>query len=377
MEHPIRKCVTWLCCAFLTSGLFTSCDMMKEDLDDCPTGLYLSFRYDYNLDRADMFGDHVGAVSVYVFDESGNYVSCQEASNAGDYRPLSDPLYKMHLDLAPGRYQFIALAGQRSYDEMFKSGRARFIRTLPQPGEAMDKLEVRLETVSQAVQDGINSVVDCKGLPLDTLWHGMECTPIEVSDRRPTYHTISLVRDTKKINVTLRELDDPSGMDVADYEMRIFDRNTLIRWDNSIDESAGGVAYLPQTVWNTEDKTSVSDRLSDGDVVEGVGKIAHADFMTSRIIYHEDPAEDAILSVTDKRTGLEVIRVNLPDLLSRLSTSEELYFYRYTPQEFLDRGYNYQLSFFLRGGKLQNAYIGVSIGMLSWCQRQVQFVDLQ
>ena len=48
-------------------AMTTSCSMMQDDLDDCPTGLYLSFKYDYNLQRADMFNDHVGAVTVYVF----------------------------------------------------------------------------------------------------------------------------------------------------------------------------------------------------------------------------------------------------------------------------------------------------------------------
>lgn len=30
-------------------AMTTSCSMMQDDLDDCPTGLYLSFKYDYNL----------------------------------------------------------------------------------------------------------------------------------------------------------------------------------------------------------------------------------------------------------------------------------------------------------------------------------------
>ena len=38
----------------------SSCDMMTEDLSDCPTGLYVNFVYDYNIQRADMFKDHDG-----------------------------------------------------------------------------------------------------------------------------------------------------------------------------------------------------------------------------------------------------------------------------------------------------------------------------
>lgn len=85
--------------------------------------------------------------------------------------------------------------------------------------------------------------VDNGGLPLDTVWHGMECTPVEVFGQRPTYHKISLMRNTKKINVSLRELDDPTDMDVENYDMKIVDRNMQLRWDNSVDEY--GASGLP------------------------------------------------------------------------------------------------------------------------------------
>ena len=60
-----------------------------------------------------------------------------------------------------------------------------------------------------------------------------------------------------------------------------------------------------------------------------------------------------------------MIRETLPDLLSRMRTSDEVN--RYTPQEFLDRGYDYRLTFFLKGDRW--AYVQVEIGVLSWTQR--------
>ena len=44
----------------------------------------------------------------------------------------------------------------------------------------------------------------------------------------------------------------------------------------------------------------------------------------------------------------------------------------YTPQEFLDRAYDYKLQFFLQDGKLKYAYITISVNALSWSQR-IQF----
>lgn len=364
MKWHFIKSLMWFCAVVWTVSVFTSCSLMKDDRDDCPMGLYLKFKYDYNLERADMFKDHVGAVDVFVFDENGKYVTTRSEMNAGTYRPLADPSYLMPMNLSPGKYRFIVLAGQVPYKEQLESGRAHFVRSDFQTGDDMSALNVRLETKN----DHGLVVVDHHGLPLDTLWHGIVTEPIEVFAEKPTYHTIPLMRDTKKINVTLRELDDPTQMDIADYDLKITDRNTHLLFDNSLDESQQ-VVYTPHAVWNTDDRTPATD--ANGDPVEGVGKIAHADFMTSRILYHEHAAEDGILSVVNRKTGMEVIRVNLPDLLSRLRTSEDIY--RYSEQEFLDRGYDFQLDFFLKGDRL--AYVNISIGILGWSKR-IQFEEL-
>ena len=128
MKYLSIKRLAWLCMAALSAPVFTSCDMMTEDREDCPIGLYLNFKYDYNLERADMFNDHVGAVDVYVFDQDGKYVTKQSETNIGSSMPLADPTYTMHMDLDPGKYQFIVLAGQNTYAEQMEAGRARFAR---------------------------------------------------------------------------------------------------------------------------------------------------------------------------------------------------------------------------------------------------------
>lgn len=366
MRYLKTRLMAWLWLPFASAAVVSSCDMMHEDRDDCPMGLYLSFRYDYNLERADMFGDHVGAVDVYVFDDEGYYVTTLSDANQGPVRPLAEPGYTLHANLEPGKYKFVVLAGQADYATQMAGNRARFVRSDLHQGDSMSVLDVRLETAGTRQGDVL--LVDNHGLPLDTLWHGMELEPVEVFAEKPTYHTISLMRDTKKINVTLRELDDPSKMDVANYDMTITDRNRRLMWNNNVDETQA-VAYTPHAVWNTDDRAPAFD--PDGNQLDGVGHIAHADFMTSRIMYHEDPADDGVLSVTNKLTGVEVIRVNLPDLLCRLRTSEDVY--RYSPQEFLDRGYDYQLDFYLKGDRL--AYVNISISVLGWSQR-VQFEDL-
>ncbi len=371
-------------------ALLAGCSAMHTDRDDCPFGLYVTFKYDYNLQRADMFNAHVGEVTLYIFDEDGQFVRSQTDANTDDDQPLECPCYKMHiLGLPEGRYQFIALAGQNQYAQQLLTDRAKF-RRVSEPGVNVTDLEALEIVLDRQLRgqhtDGlpIHEVVH-NDLPLDTLWHGIDLRGLEVSDLHATYDTISLVRDTKKINVTLREIDDPSTMDVADYQFRIIDRNTYLLYDNSLLEDHYAL-YTPHALWNSDDRSD-SDSRSAGDPAghhgsspfggeysasrSGVGRIAHADFMTSRIIYHDDAADDAILEITHRDTGTEAVRVDLPDMLSRLANYDDLH--RYSRQEFLDRGYDYNLDFFLKGGQLK--YVNISISVLSWSIR-IQYEDL-
>ena len=71
------------------------------------------------------------------------------------------------------------------------------------------------------------------------------------------------------------------------------------------------------------------------------------------------------LTVREKSTGRTIIDVDLPGLLSSLANYDELS--QYSPQEFLDRGYDYSLSFFISGGDW--AWVNVGIGVLGWSKR--------
>lgn len=370
MKYSAKKPFKWLCCALFAAAALTSCDMMEDDLKDCPYGLYVNFKYDYNLQRADMFNDHVGSVTLYIFDEQGKLVKTQEESNIGASMPLRNTSYAMHVtDLAPGRYQFIALAGQRPYADMLAGSRARFVRTDMAAGSDMKTLGIQLDRTQTG--DNTYDIVN-NSQPLDTLWHGMLTEPVQVYSResnRAAYATVSLMRDTKRITVSLRELSDPTQMDIANYEMAITDRNSTLLWDNAVDETTGTVVYRPYATWNTDDLTPPTDQ--NGHLLEGTGHTGHAEFMTSRLISHDKAEDDGVLTIRHKTNDYENITVNLPDILSRLANYDEIR--NYSKQEFLDRGYDYDLEIFLLNGKIQ--YINISISVLGWSKR-VQFEDL-
>lgn len=339
---------------FLTGMAFSSCtDLIFDDREGCDRGVFINFKYDYNLQRADMFADHVGEVTLYVFDEQGNYVTSQSEGNEGDYLPLKDKDYSMYLDLPDGKYRFIALASQRKYEDLLDEEGAKFIRTDLKEESRMEDLQITLDYRTEAD----NKVyIAHKNMPLDTLWHAMSDVPVEISQGQYVFQTLSLVRDTKYISVTLRDIDRPNVMDINDYELYITGANIQLNYDNSAGNSVKAVC-TPYVTWNTQDP-EISGNTA-------VGNMGHADFMTSRIFVHENVADDEVLIVRNRQTGKVVIEVNLPDLLSRLCNYDELH--RYSKQEFLDRGYDYNLSFFLSGDSW--SYVNVSIGVLGWSKR--------
>lgn len=342
-------------CAMAALFMTASCkSLIFDDRSGCGHGVQMNFRYDYNLQRADMFDEHVGEVTVYVFDGQGRYVStqivdCDSSPEAADGTFV--------LDLPEGSYHLIALAQQDSYDGDASAPGAQFVRSEPGEGNYMTYVRVDLEAQDTDYYGGPKPIVH-DGLPLDTVWHAWTPQPVTVGQVGYTEVDLSLVRNTKYISVSVRDLDGESR--AADYDFTITDHNRYLLYDNSVDET-DELLYTPFHTWDTEDRGSS----------EGSGVTAHAEFMTSRIIYHDDPADDARLRVVERAGGRTVIDVNLPDLLSSMASYDELH--RYSPQEFLDRGYDYRLSFYLVDGDW--SYATLTIGVLGWTKR-IQNLDI-
>ena len=347
--------------AILWAGITLSActDWMYDDRSGCEHGVCLSFKYDYNLQRADMIG-HVGSVGVFVYDEEGRFVTSYIEPNLRRTQPC------LYLDLPQGNYQFLAVAQQRSFDELQAGPGANFTWSAPDAGDGIDDFSVSL--AHQDLGNGF-ATVPHGNLPLDTLWHAVSATPLYVPAEGYAYDTLSLVRDTKSISVSLREIDRPETMDVADYDFFIYHRDLTMAYspathDLEASAQARTAIYTPYATWNTSD-TDASAARSDA------GRTAHADFMTSRL-YADGTEEDrARLVIRHRDTDHTVIEADLCNLLGQLRNYDETQ--RYSLQEFLDRGYDFRLTFFLQGGEWQ--YAEVSIGILGWSKR-IQNVSL-
>ena len=210
-----------VCLAGITLSACT--DWMYDDRSGCEHGVWLNFKYDYNLQRADMI-DHVGSVGVFVYDEEGSFVTSYIEPNLRSAQP------GVYLDLPEGNYRFLAVAQQRAFDELQGGPGANFTWSAPDAGDGMDDF-----CISLAHQDIGNhlAVVNHDNLPLDTLWHAVSNEPLYVPSEGYAYDTLSLMRDTKSISVSLREIDQPETMDVADYDFFIYHRDLTMAYNHT------------------------------------------------------------------------------------------------------------------------------------------------
>ena len=398
----------------MAGGLFlSSCGWMEEDLSDCPTGLYVNFVYDYNIQQADMFKDHVGSVTLYVYDESERLVA-SKTMGEGQLSTYGIYIHFTEDELAPDHtYRLMAVAMQKDYAQALTTPGAKYRQSGNNIGDQWQQFFVNLDhSATKALSDYyyVNSAA-----PLDTLWHTLTTVTSPASDHplqsypamltparceyswqrdgsiktngqetvsvlkgEPTYATMSLIRDTKHLNVTLRAVnDDPADNQVLaeDFVVEIIDNNSQVDCRNNLSNAADTLIYSPYRQWNT---TFVgTDQVASETA-------AHYDLMFNRLVYknasvqndqyailkQEDiaKAQNAVLLIRKKATGEIVFGINLPYILSSGRTYQERY-YHY--QEYLDREYDYRLQFILRGGRVDELqlFIGTHVHIIPWAMR--------
>lgn len=406
----------------------TSCADMHDDLEECPYGLYVRFAYDYNTIRANLFHDHVGHVRLYVYDENGNKVAQRDLSDSDTDNPLSDHgfvLYFPNEELPAGHsYRLQAVAMQKNWDDALATDGAKYRRNDP---SAPQDLSVSLDHAIPGNVLGCKHHVVSASAPLDTLWHTLKVTatppletredpgtvptlppysiyPIEsqmvkVDKERYTYATVSLIRDTKHLNITLRQSDEPAAVNDEDYEVTIIDDNTLLDGNNEI-VPARTVHYSPYHAWTTRFNTDGSVEIEstspsptpsasctpqpaqssaataaatkstrDADD-EPLQRTAHYNIMFNRIMMPDNNSDGARLLITNRATGASIAEISLPKILAEGRMAYEIY--NYGAQEYLDREHDYHLDFILQGEK----WIALNINVLSWSKR-IENVELK
>ena len=411
MKRPNLK--SWLI-AVAVVGAISSCDMMTEDLNDCPTGLYVNFVYDYNIQQADMFKDHVGGLTLYVYDESDRLVATKtmgesQLSKYGSYMHFSEQ------ELAPGHsYRLMAVALQKDWNMALGTPGAKYRQTGNNSGAEWKQFFIELDHNATRLPANYYNVSNVA--PLDTLWHTLttittpadsfplvshpaSLTPaktayswqrdgsiksngqetVSIIEGVPTYATVSLIRDTNHLNITLRAVnDDPADNQVVDtdYTVEIIDNNSQLDCQNNLTNPADTLIYTPYRQWTTT-------FVGNGEVVSE--SAAHYDMMFNRLLYKNASVSDdqyailneadiakarnAVLIIRKQETGEIIFGLNLPYILSSGRTYQERY-YHY--QEYLDREYDYRLQFIIKGGRVDEIqlFLGTHIHIIPWTVRQ-------
>lgn len=393
----LTACVTAMFATTACTGI-----MDGENLEGCPTGDFtVQFVYDYNIQRADMFRDHIGDLTLYVFDEGGKLVTQRHIT---DRKAISDRNNRFCItlraantpgaaDLVAGQaYRFIAVAGQKAnaiiptagaLPATFADAVSYYRQTEMKPGMNITDLALALDRAQNADAKGRYLVGDKQ--PLDTLWHTLGVLPNGV-DNTNTKHgwttdslvrirpnivdsinvvrnqpqdtlTISLVRNTNQLHVSLHELEGSYGVSANDYEVYIEDANGRMDWKNTILDDQP-LIYRPYAQRDED--------MTDAGVA---GLTAHWDMMFNRIIHHDNPDDDAKLYVIRKYDNKIVAKLSLPRILAYSRIAHD--YYGLTAQGYLDREYNYNLSFYLKNGIWHTTEITIAteVNVLSWAVR--------
>lgn len=310
----------------------TSCNDGLGTFDgegDC--GVYISFKYDYNIKFANAFANEVNSVALYVFDEEETLI---DQLTTTDKEALSDDEFEMVLQLDPGEYRLLAWGGLMNEESFDLLANAEIGKT------KLQELQVRMHRDHNASGD---AVVEKDLLPL---YHGsME---IVVDDVEGTYkHTMSLMKDTNVVRILLNELSGHEA-DADDFIFEIEDSNGLYDWDNTLLDDE----QITYKAWYKESVSTETETMSRAQ--ESVGG-ALAELTIGRIRADRSP----ILRIRSSETGEDIVRLPLAEYALMVKGQYNL---GMSSQEYLDRVDEYNMTLFLNEGK----WVSTSILIHSW-----------
>lgn len=315
-------------CLLAAVVAMTSCEGIYTDRTDCPTGLTLYFRHDYNMAYVNTFHKRNDCLTVYVYDSEGNLVkSCTESGEV-----LADEDYHMDIeDLPAGNYNIIAYGGMFCERSSFKLTDYS-ARSIPQK---MSDIYVELN------HDNLTS-----NKQLHNHFHGKKLVAMEgdyVQD------TVYMVKNTNNIRIVLQQAQgDP--LVASNFTFAITDDNTLMDHKNSVVPN-GTVTYSP---WTMGEEVIGSTNQN-----ETPTSVAYAEFSTARIM----AGSGSRLTVTNNENGNVVLSIPLDRYLLLLRS--ELYA-DMPAQEYLDREDEWSMVFFLDSGL---RWINTHIVINNWTVR--------
>ena len=279
-------------CLLLLLVLF-SCTSIDETLSECQ--LYVSFRYDYNMEFTDAFATQVNRVDVFVFDKDGTFI--MKKSEQG--KTLGSGSYRMQLQLPIGEYRIATWAGMSDAFEM------------PEPvagKSTLEDLTVKMKREESLIHNKV----------LEPLWYG-EIQTVNFTGNQEQTETVRLIKVTNKFRFILQKSGPGEELDMNDCLFEIRADNGYYDWNNDLlDDDM--ISYQPYHLEKVED----------------VGIVAEMN--TMRLLEHKK----VYLTLTRKSDSKELMKVDLiPYLLLTKMEGHNI-----PAQEYLDRQSEYAIVFF-------------------------------
>ena len=313
-----------------------ACGSVFDDEGDCDPRYYVRFVYDMNMLYADAFATQVGSVDLYVFNTETGEV--RHFSDQGE--ALASGSYRMPLNLAPGKYEFVAWCGLADNDNDF---------TVPQSATAPEGLTCTMAR-------SYDGAVAYSGRDLHAVFHGSLTAELPNAEGEHVY-TVKLTKDTNNINLSLNHR--AGALDPSRFEVTMTDDNGLMAYDNSLltDEP---IEYRPWdlrsgTLKEAEDTDTRADAADD----EGTeGGFLIAELSTARLMANHNSR----ITITDKETGKVVFSIPFIQWALTLRSGK---YHNMGEQEYLDREDDYNLMVFLDDDN-KEGWLAVAIYINGW-----------
>lgn len=268
------------------AGAMASCDSILDfEQGDCTVEYRVKFKYDYNMKYANAFANEVKTVTLYAFDDNGNFV--YQRTEEGDILKADD--YSMIVDIEPGDYHLIAWAGLSE-----KS----FAIPLMVPGKSdIEDLTVKTNRLSGTRAADGSYIVSGDNYKLSALWHAENTKASFTRSGRDQVITMSLTKNTNNIRIVLQQTGS-KPINVENFDFTITDDNGWMDCHNDLIKD-DQLRYLPfyRTSGTVQSDTNTRDANQKE---EPVTSVAVAQITTARLM--EEKKESATLRITNKET---------------------------------------------------------------------------
>ena len=227
IKNTIKKVLAVLFIAVLSAN----CKKVKENFDDC--GVILRFTYFKNTDNIDKFPSEVHKITIFVFDQAGNFVAKYEETG-----PFGATYSKRLNNLPAGNYTFVVwgdLSDNTPFTEDIGVGRNK------QEGG------LKLKTT------GVNKVAT----PPEPLFYG-KIENVIVKNTLNQVVTIDMMKNTKSVTAIFDGLPVSPGKE-GEFVCTIVAANGEYTFDNVPPQRAGLLTYLPQTKFNVAQQQMTAD----------------------------------------------------------------------------------------------------------------------